>query len=287
MDRPPVFRATHADLNILCPSHPAHALVVDEIPRSRRHRWFGSMRSSQALAQSLFGYIKSLNRLAVLADVRDDDGLPVFFGANEVPGRDGVYLEHDVRTLREPRPTSLDVLFRCGQRSVAVECKLAEDDIGSCSRPRLRPRDSTYASQHCNGYFELQRGRKTPCSLSELGIAYWEHISDAFRWSVTGGGECQLRYPYQLVRNVLAACVGDDGRFDPSRGHAVLVYDERNPAFTGAGRAAGRWERLRSDLRDSSLLRRCSWQRIIRSMARDDALTWLVGELAQKYGLSP
>ena len=90
--------------------------------------------------------------------------------------------------------------------------------------------------------------------------------------------------PYQLVRNILAACV-EDGRVNPDRGHALLVYDDRNPAFRPSEQ--GTFEQLRRDLRDPTMLRRCSWQSIIRVMADYDDLTWLVTALGEKYGLNP
>ena len=41
-----------------------------------------------------------------------------------------------------------------------------------------------------------------------------------------------MRTTYQLVRNVLAVCVrSEKDNRDFKNGHAVLLYDERNPAF--------------------------------------------------------
>jgi hypothetical protein len=39
---------------------------------------------------------------------------------------------------------------------------------------------------------------------------------------------------YQLVRNILAVGV-KNGETSPANGHAMLIYDERNPAFQASG----------------------------------------------------
>ena len=41
---------------------------------------------------------------------------------------------------------------------------------------------------------------------------------------------CPLQGTYQLARNVLAACVQPDGTVDANSGHALVIYDDRNPA---------------------------------------------------------
>jgi hypothetical protein len=83
---------------------------------------------------------------------------------------------------------------------------------------------------------------------------------------------------------MLAACV-DAGHVRPDRGHALLVYDERNPAFQP--RSGGAVEALRAQMHDSSTLRRCSWQAILKAMHDVHDLRWLVTELGRKYGLRP
>ena len=47
---PPVFLKDHADRNVLVPPDPALAEVVLAFIPAGRQKWFGSMRSSQALA---------------------------------------------------------------------------------------------------------------------------------------------------------------------------------------------------------------------------------------------
>jgi len=56
--RPPVFRKSSASHNILIPPNTDEAsrnAIVSTLATKERHRHFGSMRSSQALAQSVFG----------------------------------------------------------------------------------------------------------------------------------------------------------------------------------------------------------------------------------------
>ena len=79
---PPVFLKEHADHNVLRPPDPALTkAVLDSIPEGRRHKWFRSMKSSQALAQSVFGNLKAHRRLDCLLDVRaDDDDAPGLWG---------------------------------------------------------------------------------------------------------------------------------------------------------------------------------------------------------------
>jgi hypothetical protein len=54
--RPPVFLAEHATSNLLLPPNADLAsTVVEMVPVAAWHRWFRSMKSSQALRQSAFG----------------------------------------------------------------------------------------------------------------------------------------------------------------------------------------------------------------------------------------
>jgi hypothetical protein len=116
-------------------------------------------------------------------------------------------------------------------------------------------------------------------------MSYWEYIPDVLNWAVDRDqAPCPLAKPYQLVRNVLGAVVGE-GQVRRSRGHALLVYDDRNPAFQP--RENGTFEELRAQLRDATVLRRCSWQRILAAMERHDDLQWLIRALDCKYGLAP
>lgn len=277
---PPVFNSEASDQNVIVPDEPAlAAAVLKMVPRPKRHKWFRSMKSSQALAQSVFGNLRVLNRTSCLLEVTaDDDAIPAF-GPGPI-GPSDLELEHDVCSLNEVRATSVDVLVS-GSTSICVECKLSEQEVGCCSRPRLKKSDPEY----CDGSFARQGGRSHRCALAERGMSYWEHIPSVLNWEVDcDQNPCPLAKPYQLVRNLLAAVVAE-GKVRGGRGHALLVYDERNPAFQP--RENGPFEELRAQLRDATMLRRCSWQAILAAMDRHDDLQWLIGALDCKYGLTP
>ncbi len=284
---PPVFQPAHADSNVLMPpavSPEIAAAILAMTPAAERHRWFGSMRSSQALAQSVFANLAVLGRLDVLEGLAAEDGAPAFFTA--AAGYRGT-LEYAVGTLGEPRPTSVDAFLR-GPTTIAVEVKLAEDGFGRCSRPRLRPRDANFARDHCDGSFTVQRGRRTRCSLSEIGVRYWDYLPDLFAWNANEDlVPCPLDPTYQLARNVLAACVGADRERDATHAHALVIYDARNPAFQSGGDADAQWHATRTALRDPRLLRRISWQTMAARLAEAGDFGWLAQGLGEKYGLRP
>ncbi len=194
-------------------------------------------------------------------------------------------MEHRIDYLGEPRPTSLDGFF-AGEYQVAIECKFTEAQVGSCSRPRLSPSASNYENDFCDGSYTRQRGRQSRCSLTEIGIAYWEHIPALFKWeSNTDFRPCPLNRNYQLVRNILAACVEPGKSASADRGHMVLIYDERNPACQVGGHVYAAIAETRRALREQNLLRKCSWQRITALLRDRDALPWLTEQLRAKYGL--
>jgi hypothetical protein len=198
---PVVFRTAHTSLNLLIPpaARPETISAIEAmIAPKQRHRDFGSMRSSQALAQSVFAWLAMLDRLDVLATLEAEDGFPAFF--DSAAGY-AMTLEHPVTTLGEPRRTSVDALF-FGPTRVAVEVKFGEEAFGRCSRPGLTPDKPNYMRDHCDGSFTIQRGRTARCSLSERGIRYWQFAPHLFAWS----GEqdhlpCPLELTYQLARN--------------------------------------------------------------------------------------
>jgi hypothetical protein len=166
---PVVFRAVHAGLNLLIPpaANPETISGLQAmIAPKQRHRDFGSMRSSQALAQSVFAGLATLDRLDVLATLEAEDGFPAFF--DSAAGY-AMTLEHQVSALGEPRPTSVDAFFY-GPTRVTVEVKFGEEAFGRCSRPGLTPDTPNYMRDHCDGSFTTQRGRTARCSLSERGI---------------------------------------------------------------------------------------------------------------------
>jgi hypothetical protein len=191
-------------------------------------------------------------------------------------------LEFEVDYLGEKngRRTSVDVLFG-GDYRVAVECKLGEPEVGSCSRTRLRPDDG----QFCDGSYTVQRGRTSRCSLTEVGVRYWNYVPELFNWSAEiDRTPCPLNSTYQLVRNLMAVCVSRSGEFSLGSGHVVLLYDHRNPAFQGNGRGIAVWNEVRAALRKPSLMQKCTWQEIIARLRSDPTLDWLTTGLSHKYG---
>ena len=278
--RPPVFVAGAAEHNLLYPPRAepkVHRAIVTSLPTSERHRHFGSMRSSQALAQSVFGSLAALGKEDALAGLTTNEGLPTV--------RNGVTvrMEHLVRHLGEPRPTSVDVWLYDGEQRVAVECKFTEPKFGTCSRPGLQPGSNP---KYCDGSYTRQRGRLARCSLTESGVRYWQYLRELFDWPTDRDMQpCPLNDSYQLVRNVLAACVRPDGTVDADGGHVLVIYDGRNPEFLPGGKAARQWEAAVRGVAGRPLLRRCSWQRLVTHLAKDPDLAWLVNGLAAKYGI--
>ena len=100
------------------------------------------MQSSQALAQSVFGTIDTLGRLPLLEMVKAEDGRPAFGPSLK---QSKLEFEKEMTTLGEGTrgATSVDVWFE-GTYRVAVECKLAEAEFGTCSRTRLNETDERF-----------------------------------------------------------------------------------------------------------------------------------------------
>ena len=287
---PPVFVDNNvaAEHNLLYPPSVeprVRQAIVNSLSTSERHKHFASMRSSQALTQSVFGSLAALvGKKDVLAGLTTDDGLPTV--------RSGVtvQMEYRVEHLGERgSKTSVDVWLE--DQRVAVECKFTEHRFGWCTRPNLRPgKDRNYERDHCDGSYTRQRGRLMRCSLTENKIRYWQYLPELFGWSADRDmTPCPLRDTYQLARNVLAVCVRPDGTVDDA-GHVLVIYDNRNPAFQPGGEAARQWEAATGALAKlvrRSLLHRCSWQRLVAHLANDPDLDWLVNGLAAKYGIEP
>ena len=295
--RPPVFAdSAHGPLDardhnvIVQVSGSALArAVLAEVPPASRHVHFGSMHSSQALAQSVFANLKHHGGLHLLANLIGEDDLPVFFSGAQVPSAaTSVTMEAEPLkdAMNERRPTSVDVLID-GPRRIAIECKFTESDIGTCSRPR----EPASSPNHCDGSYAVQRDhaaravRSERCALTQAGIRYWEHLPALFGWDAQRDREvCPMKDTYQLARNVLAATLRN-GRVDLDAGHAVLVYDERNPAFQADGPGYGAWRDTRAQLLRPSALRRASWQQIVGALRKERAFDWLTCELVDRYGL--
>ena len=284
--RPPVLSKSHASKGVLVPpDDPIAQRIRAATPERQRHRWFRSLKSSQALGQSVFGAIRAFDRLDLLQVLPAECGRPAFF---EDHRGFALEFEYDVDWLGEPRRTSVDVMARGPQRSVAVECKFTEQEFGTCSRPRLRPADARYFAQHCDGSYRVQRDRFERCALTEIGIRYWEYLPHLFGWAEDRDHvPCPFGGVYQLARNALAAAVTPKGALEPSGGHVLVVYDARNPAFLAIGNADRQWRSVTTACQVPGLLRRLSWQRLVAELTRAPELTYLVEGMRMKYGLRP
>jgi len=284
--RPPVFCRHKAEKNVIVKPDATQeeiSRLFSLLPKGERHRWFHSMNSSQALAQSILGNLAVYNQLSLLSELADDAGEPLLDKAQASP--ENFFMEYKVSHLGEPRRTSLDG-FIAGQCQVAIECKFTEPEVGTCTRPLLKPSDSNYKTDLCNGTFTQQRGRKERCTLTEIGVLYWKYIPELLKWQDdTDLDPCPLRKNFQLVRNILAVCVRPNGDVSPENGHMVLIYDERNPAFQEGGCGWAAVEETQQALKDSRLLRKCSWQHVVRQIRNKAVLPWLTRQLELKYGL--
>jgi Restriction Endonuclease associating with ARP len=283
---PVVFRRNHADKNILVPpsaTDDVREQIMGAIPPRKRHRYFASMRSSQALAQSVFGTIQALNRLPLLSSIQSEDGRPAFGSTLD---SSSLILEKSVEWLGEPRPTSIDAWISNSDYRVAVECKLAENAFGQCSRPHLTADDAAFEREYCDGNYTRQRGRAERCALTEIKVRYWDYLEALVGWRLDIDQQpCPLRKTYQLVRNALAASV-QNGILDTARGHALIIYDQRNPTMWLGGYGAEQWKLATETLRNPGVLRRISWQAFIGQWPRDEVLDWLRKELSAKFGFT-
>lgn len=283
--RPPVFLRHAAEYNVLMApgvSGADRSRLLREIPPRERHRWFQSMSSSQAIALSVFGNLKVCGLLGLLNRLHDEQGRSIF--GDEAITPENFRMEYKVDSLGEPRPTSLDALI-AGMHPIAIECKLTEPEVGSCSRPNLTDKDSNYEKDFCDGTYIVQRGRTTRCSLTEIGVKYWSHVPHVFKWPADADlAPCPLRASYQLVRNLLAVSVPSD-TMPTGAGHVVLVYDERNPAFQKGGKGHIAFEETRNALLEPGRLKRCSWQQITHLIREERRRSWLTNQLKAKYGI--
>lgn len=285
--RPPVLQRVFAHRNVLLPPHADPILaVIEAIAPKQRHRWFHSLRSSQALAQSVFGAASAFGRLDVLEKIPAECGRPAFFTDSGGWSLGMERVVDDNNTLKEKAlsRTSIDVLLDGPGRRVAVECKFTEAKFTRCSCLDLKPDKPNY----CDGGYRIQAGRRERCALTEIEILYWQYLPDIFDWVPDRDHDsCPFGACYQLARNALAACFAPDGGFDPDRGHALLIYDKRNPAFADGGEAERQWRDTLDACRVPGLLRRVSWQRLASAIAAAPELAWLAEGLRAKYGIEP
>ena len=265
--------------------------LIDLIPTGEHHKWFGSMTSSQTLALSILGNLAKHGSLECLAELINDEGMSL--SGNAEISSEHFEMEHKIKYLGERRQTSLDGYIQ-GDYQIAIECKFTEEGVGTCSRPRLTRKDAAYLSEYCNGSYKVQKPRDGRCSLSQTGVKYWDYLPKLFKWDKDADYTiCPLNKNYQLVRNILAAGVRPDGSVSKDYGHAVLIYDDRNPAFYDErnkdfkeiGKGLASFRERRDALQEPAMLRKCSWQRITGLMREKSILPWLTVQLDKKYGL--
>lgn len=256
-----VFRAEYAYCNLF------EWDLEKLLPPGRRHVWFRSMTSSQALAVSVFGTVLRRGDLSLLANLPDESKRPL------VPGfllAGQPVFDYPISTLNERTPTSVDLFLSAKGGHVAIECKLMEREVGSCSRvPRF-----------CDGNYV-----PSECWLTRRGMAYWQHIPKLFAWDAQWlQAPCPLRRPYQLVRTLLAAAIDEQGNVHGTP-TALLVYDGNNPFFAD-GREAELFHAVQAAVRPAAALKRISWQAIARALQARGGYETLVSYLDEKYGIA-
>jgi len=74
------------------------------------------------------------------------------------------------------------------------------------------------------------------------------------------------------------------GKANQGNGHAILLYDKRNPEFREDGKAHRAVCAVRAGLKDKRLLRLCTWQQIVKLLDADEKLNWRAKQLREKYG---
>jgi len=284
--RPPVFTRNEAWRNVLIDPDSRKReteKLLALIPNGERHKWFGSMTSSQALAQSVLGNLAIDNSLQLLSDLNSDEGLPLLGKARI--SSESFSMEHKIDFLDEPRQTSLDGYFS-GDYQIAIECKFTEPEVGTCSRPGIKPTMSNYDKELCNGDYSRQRSRIERCSLTKIGVAYWRYIPSLFKWENNKDlSPCPIKRNYQLVRNILSIGVNPDKTISLNHGHVILIYDERNPSCQPGGDIFAAYLETRNALLETKMLRKISWQTVVKQMREKEVLSWLTEQLDCKYGL--
>jgi hypothetical protein len=159
-----------------------------------------------------------------------------------------------------PRQTSLDWMVLDERAVIAAEAKFTERGFGRCS---------------CDGR------AAGACSERVLERPYWKV---AARDLCLGHNDptvgCSLSLAYQVVRNIAAAeVIAAEGR----AATFLLLYDARNPYFTGAGEWPG-WVMMLSELMpySTTAFTSLSWQELLARVEVDEGVRrWA----ADKHGL--
>jgi hypothetical protein len=281
-DRPPVFQKSTTNWNII--TNPENTenermALFGLISNGEHHRWYRSMNSSQALTLSVFGNLYLSGKLDILLDLRCDAGDPLL-GIENIT-RDQFSLEKKIDYLGERRKTSIDI-FISGDYQIAIECKFRERGLGTCTSPTLNKVHPSY----CNGQFYNLATQKEKCPKSRARALYWDYVPLLFDWEKSEAiNHCPLDQNYQLVRTILSAAGRKDKSKPRSNGHAVLIYDERNPQAQPGGKMFRSFMETKNALINPKMLRKISWQNILNTMRGDETLSWLTVQLHDKYGL--
>jgi hypothetical protein len=222
------------------------------LPSTVRHRHYLSAGSSQLLALAVLGPAAKRN-----------DGLPWLLGADGLfpsigePVNWGFEYKVGFALLNEkPRTTDIDFVASGPLGVIAVEAKFMEEGMGACDCPGRA------------------QGR---CRQRVLDRPYWKIARDVFQLEGPSPGRpCELGVAYQAVRNVAAAVELTGLRTVSAFG---LMYDERNPYFSGAGEWPG-WANVLSQIlrsRKRVIFGAISWQALIPRLAsrgRREVLEW-------------
>jgi hypothetical protein len=261
----------------------------DLLPARERHLHYRSGKSSQILALGLLG-----------AGARLDPSLDwLFRGLGPVRSPAArppkLVFEHklDAAVLGEsPRQTSIDVFLDDPDVLLCGEAKWTEEGMGKCScgraSPKGDPNDDDSVDEELD---DEQLAKATPARAAAAGncsahvrdrTAYWDTLAAMAMPGRTDGKPCPLSFTYQAVRNIAAArALAKPGQ----QTVFLLLYDARNPYFSGHGNWCG-WpahlaatvDPLATGVRFASV----SWQELTKGMRLDDAtVEWA----REKHGL--
>ncbi|MDF1545442.1 MAG: hypothetical protein P1R58_10100 [bacterium] len=278
---PPVFKDNCRYLNVLANSsnETLHVRFVGKyIGTNKYHQWFGSMKSSQALAVSVFGNLSEQKQLSLLEQVSNAEGVYPFRGIGT--SNLSLELEHaiDKKLLWEKVSTSVDAQVK-GKLPIYIECKFTESEIGACSMPiEVKDRNGNITKEaQCDGNYATNHTHNYNCPLTDKGIKYWELIPNHTNLrNELAYIPCPIRHNYQLIRNSLVAAL--------NKGRVVLVYDDRNPSFCDGGDGILAFHSCKNVLKKRDLLQRVSWQQINVALADNKETQWLADSLTAKYG---
>jgi hypothetical protein len=150
----------------------------------------------------------------------------------------------------QPRQTALDWLVTGPKGVLVAEAKFTEREFGTCS---------------CDSWPQ--------CASRVLERPYWRVANRMLGLSRRLGGGCALSLAYQPVRNLAAA----SAIAGPNRAATfLLLYDGRNPYFSGAGGWPG-WVQILHELAaysDVPFVDK-SWQQLLADVRLDEpVLSW-------------